>query len=181
MAKSHTQRKSITKEKAEQAAQAGVAVEVFTRYVKRWSKAEANKILSAEPVIIPAKWGLQVGKYAIKNLTETWHVYNNFNELVNAFTSKKSAVVYTILLQKGRYNQADNLYKQDTRLSKLAQDRTCYIHSRLQAVKRKDTFLIDVLDARITDNAIMLNSAKIDLEKTLNQAKYLKGIWEKPL
>jgi hypothetical protein len=39
-------------------------------------------------------------------------------------------------------------------------------------------FTVDVLDARITDNCILLDLAKIDLEKTLNQAKYLKGIWE---
>ena len=158
-----------------------VAIDLAAEYVRKWTKTETRKLIKSEPLLIPTKWGLQVGKYAIKSEDNLWRVYNDFNENHFSFSSKRSATVFCLLSQTGRYNQAQNLYNQDTKVSKLVQDKTNYSHSKNRALKRKDMFAVDVLTARLTDTDILLNLAKIDLEKTLNQAKYLKGIWEKPL
>jgi hypothetical protein len=175
MARSRTRKSRITNG---QVVEAIVAVEAATEYVKSWTKTEAKKLLKSDPIIITAKWGLQVGKYKIKFENLVWNVYNEFDEVDNSFTSKKSATVYSLLTHTGRHNQARNLWLQDMKLSKLEQDKINYTYNKTHAIKRKDMFTVDVITARLTDNAIMLENAKIDLEKTLNQAKYLKGIWE---
>jgi hypothetical protein len=175
MAKSPTRKSHITNG---QVVEAIVAVDLAAEYVKSWTKKETRKLIKSEPLLIPTKWGIQVGKYAVKSANYDWVVYNDFNELLDTFTCKKSAVLYSLLYQTGRLNQALGLRRQDATLSKLVQDKTHYSYSRQRAIKRKDMFSVDVYDARLTDNAILLETAKIDLEKTLNQAKYLKGIWE---
>jgi hypothetical protein len=175
MAKSRTRKNPITNG---QMVEAIVAVDVAAQYIKSWTRTETRKLIKSEPLIIPAKWGWQVGKYSVKHAIDTWQVFNDYDELVSTFTCKQSAVTYSLLVHTGRFKQAQNLLRNDTTLSKLTQDKIHYVYSRNRAIKRKDSFTIDVLDARILDTIILLDLAKIDLEKTLNQAKYLKGIWE---
>lgn len=175
MAKSRTRKNPITNG---QVVEAMVAVDLAAQYVKTWTKNETQKLIKSEPLIIPTKDGWQVGKHSIKQSAGVWQLFNDFAELMATFTCKQSAVTYSLLYQTGRLKQAQNLYRNDTTLSKLTQDKIYYVHNRNRAIKRDDMFTVDVLDARITDNSIMLDLAKIDLEKTLNQAKYLKGIWE---
>lgn len=175
MAKSRTRKNPITNG---QVVEAMVAVDLAAQYVKTWTKNETRKLIKSEPLIIPTKDGWQVGKHSVKQATAGWQLLNDFNETVDTFSCKQSAVTYSLLFQTGRLNQAQKLLRNDTKLSKLTQDKIYYVHHRNRAIKRDDMFTVDVLDARITDNCILLDLAKIDLEKTLNQAKYLKGIWE---
>jgi len=177
MAKSRTKRKStdITVSNIKAVAEAA------TTYVKQWTKQEAHRLAKQELVIIPANWGLQVGKYSVKNTVQGWRVENGSGDLINNFTSKRSAVAWCIVYQTNRHAISERLLKQDNRLSKLSQDHINYLHSKQQAHKKRDYFAVDVAEARLLESTVHLEAAKIDLEKTLNSAKYLKGIWEKPL
>jgi len=152
-----------------------------SKYVSSWTKTEAQKLIKSELVIIPAKWGYQVGKYSVKNQTNSWFVYNEWNELIKEFSSKKSAVYWCVLAHTGRLTTSQTLLVQDTRLSKYIQDQINYQHSKQKAVSNGDYFAVDVCNARLAMLQSKLEYAKNDLEKTLNSAKYLKGIWEKPL
>ena len=152
--------------------------ELAQQYVQHWTRTEAQKLVKHELLILPTKWGMQVGKHAVKNVGKTWHVYNPFDELIDAFTSKQSAVTYCILEQTNRINMAAELRSQDTKLSKLLQDQNNYATRRVKAVKAVDTVRTDIIDARLSETASLLELAKENLEKTLIKAKYLKGIWE---
>lgn len=173
--------KSYTKRKFAEVNQVKMVAEAASTYVRHWTQQEARKLLKQEILIIPASWGFQVGKYAVKTTQQGWRVEDPAGELINNFTSKRSAVSWCVLYQTNRFQISERLLTQDIRLSKLVQDQTNYTYNKQQARKKSDYFTVDVLAARLAETEGFLDLAKIDLEKTLNSAKYLKGIWEKPL
>ena len=152
--------------------------ELAHQYVQHWARTEAQKLVKDELVILPTKWGMQVGKYACKAKGSDWHVFNTFNELIDVFTCKQSAVTFCVLEHTSRFIMANELRRQDTRISKLLQDKAYYANRKIKAAKAKDGLTMDVLDARIAEADSLLNLAEQDLEETLKKAKYLKGIWE---
>ena len=157
------------------------AANLATHYIKHWTKNEAHRLAKQELAIIPAKWGFRVGKYFVKDTNQGWRVENPSNELINNFTSKRSAVAWCIMYQSDRFKISERLLAQDSKLSKLLQDQMNYSYSKQQAYKKRDYFTVDVIEARLAQTVQHLEYARNDLEKTLNSAKYLKGIWEKPL
>lgn len=177
MAKSPT-RKKASKQQVREVEELTVAA---TEYLRRWTKTEARKLANREIVILPASWGFQVGKYSVKEQGTNWQVFNSFGELNKTFTGKKSAVTWCILEQSNIFSISDRLLDEDLKLSKLLQDQINYSYSKQKAIKKQDMFAVDVFNARLAETAIKLDRAKQDLEKTLIRAKYLKGIWEKPL
>lgn len=148
------------------------------RYVQHWTRNEAQRMLQTTVCIIPARWGLQVGKFAVKQVNTMWHVHNYFDELVDAFTCKQSAVTFCILEQANKINLAQELRQRDMRISKLTRDQAAYQHRKSSALKTGDMFGVDLANARLNETVSLVEVAKKDLEKTLNKAKYLKGLWE---
>jgi hypothetical protein len=181
MAKSYIPNAKSKKKTSPSKSDVANIAELAHQYVQHWARTEAQKLVKDELLILPTKWGMQVGKYACKNKGTTWHVHDAFDQLVDVFSCKQSAVTYCILNYTKRFNMAWELQRQDTRISKLMQDKTYYAHRKIKAVKSKDELTMDILDARMSEVDSLLNLAEQDLEKTLNKAKYLKGIWEQPL
>ena len=179
MAKPHTKRKS---NKLNPSIREVVEVtEAASLFVGVWTKQETTRLLRSKPIIIPTSWGFRVGKFSVKQENHSWRVSNDWGEYINSFTSKKSAIYWCILQAAGRINQSQTLFEQDFRLGKYSQDQTNYAHRRQKAIANNDYFTVDVCDARLAKNESMLQDARDELEKTLVSAKYLKGIWEKPL
>lgn len=172
MAKSYTAKHNVKPANVEAVADAA------HRYVQNWTRAEAQRMIKTTVCIIPASWGLQVGKFAVKQINSMWHVHNYFDEFVDAFTCKQSAVTFCILEQANKINLAQELHHQDTRISKLTRDQAAYQHRKSTALKTGDMFGVDLANARLNETVSLLEVAKKDLEKTLNKAKYLKGLWE---
>lgn len=168
MVKSRTKRKSSDIDVKDIQTVANLA----TEYVRHWAKQEARQLVKNELVIIPASWGFQVGKYAVKEHFQTWEVRNTYNELVKRFTNKRSAITWCILEQSSLFKTSDRLLSQDAKLSKLIQDTANYNYTKQSAIKKRDLFMVDVLNARLAETAVLLESAKNELEKTLNSAKY---------
>jgi hypothetical protein len=168
MAKSRTKRKSSDINVKDVQTLANLASE----YVRHWTKEQARALAVQELVIIPASWGFQVGKYAVKQNNQVWDVRNSYHELVKNFTSKRSAITWCILEQSRLFKTSDRLLLQDAKLSKLIQDTANYNYTKQAAVKKRDLFMVDVLNARLAETAVLLESAKNELEKTLNSAKY---------
>lgn len=168
MAKSRTKRKSsdIDVKDVQDLA------ELASQYVRHWTKEQAQSIARHELVIIPAVWGYQVGKYSVRERNQLWDVKNTFGETIKFFTNKRSAITWCILEQSGLFKTSDRLLAQDTRLSKLMQDSANYNYTKQLAIKKRDLFTVDVLNARIAETSVLLESAKNELEKTLNSAKY---------
>lgn len=177
MAKSPTKRK-VTKNRIQEIVEAAEAASI---YVGLWTKKETDKISRSELVITPSKSGYHVGKYSVRNINQVWQVFDEWGSLVNPFSSKKSAVYWCVLAHTDRIKQSQTLMYQDVRLSKYTQDHANYQYRKARATIRKDYFTVDVCNARMAKNESLLEDARNDLEKTLNSAKYLKGIWEKSL
>ena len=151
------------------------------RYVQKWTRNEAQKLIKTTMCIIPTSWGLQVGKFAVKQNNSAWRVYNYFNELVEEFSCKQSAVTFCLLEQANKINLAQELQQRDTRISKLTRDQLAYQHRKTASIKSGDMFGVDLANARLNETVSLLEVAAKDLEKTLNKAKYLKSLWEPTL
>lgn len=159
------------------------AADLFSHYLKRWSKEQIQRLINANQLpLIPIKDGLQVGRHRVKSYNKEWRLYNSCADVVNSFTSKKSAVLYSLMHQSHRYKTADEILAKDQKLSKLETDFQHYEYSMRRAAARKDYTSIDVVASRYYDTKIVLDEARNDLEKTLRMNKYLK-VWEtgKPL
>lgn len=164
-----------------QVAQVETATELASELIKHWARDEANRILSAEPVIVQFKGGYKVGKFTVTNQSLAhWIVTDQFGDKKIDFAEKRAAVLYCILFQLNKYNQAQNLLAQDQTYAKLHNDFIYYEHCIRRAAKRKDMFTVDVTVARREDTKHKLEIAKNDLQKTLTRAKYIK-IWDNRL
>ena len=164
-----------------QVAQVETATELASELIKHWARDEANRILNIEPVIVPFKGGYKVGKFTVTSQSLAhWIVTDQFGDTKLEFAEKRAAVLYCILYQLNKYNQAQDLYKQDKTYAKLHTDFVYYEHCIRRAVKRKDMFTVDVIIARREDTKCKLEVAKNDLQKTLTRAKYIK-IWDNRL
>lgn len=177
MAKPRTKRK-LSKSDLQEVVQKTEAASLF---IGVWTKQETTRLLKSEPIIIPTSWGFRIGKFSVKQSKLYWVVTNDWGEHINSFTSKKSAVYWCILQSSGRLNQSQTLLEQDFRLGKYSQDQIIYLHHKQRAASKGDYFTVDVCNARLAANESLLGDAKEQLEKTLTSAKYLKGIWDKPL
>lgn len=177
MAKSRTKRKNnqVSQQQIEQVVNAAAS------YIQHWTQITARDLLKEEVLIIPTSWGFRVGRYSVRNHNFSWRVENSAGEHVNTFISKRSAVTWSVLHQTNRFKISERIWDQDRRLSKLTQDSVNYKYNQSKAIKRQDYVAFDVVSARLKETESLLEHAKIDLEKTLNSAKYIKGIWEKPL
>jgi hypothetical protein len=173
MAKSYTKRKTSPTVR-----DMAIVTDAASRYVHEWTRNETKSLLRTELLIIPADWGFQVGRYAVKSVDTAWDVYDAFNVQIGTFTNKRSAITWCLLYQTQKYKQSQRLLEQDSRLNKLTQDQTRYFYSKQRALSRKDMFAVDLYTARILKNMRPLEEARNDLEKTLNSAKYNKGIWD---
>lgn len=150
-------------------------------YILGWAKKESQRLQKHELIITETKSGYLIGKQTITQLGTQWKVTNPFNDVIGIFTSKRSAITWTLLYETNRVRLASTLVVQDSRVNKLQQDLLTYTVKRQRAVKARDYFKVDLLDARSANVRAELTHAQDDLQKTLNSAKYLKGIWEKPL
>lgn len=155
--------------------------EAASKYVVEWTTSEARRLLRQELVITETARGYQVGKFTVENSGVTWIVNDQWGALINYFSCKKSAIIWCLLSQTGKLTASQKLLKEDSLVNKLSQDITYYTFGKQRALKNGDYFKADLCDARLTSTALPLSRARDDLEKTLNSAKYLKGIWEKPL
>lgn len=185
MAKSHTS-KQANRSKVEHSTQLATletAADIVSQYVKKWTKDEIQRLIRANKLpLIPVGDGLQIGRHRIKPRNKRWDLCNDFFEVLETFTNKKSAVLYSIMHQTHRFKSADEILAKDKKLSKLETDFQHYDYSMRRAAIRKDYAHIDVIASRYYDTKIVLEEARNDLEKTLRMNKYLK-VWEtgKPL
>jgi hypothetical protein len=183
MAVSHTPRKSQNKKKKVSPQQIDKVADLVSGYVKIWAKSEANRLLNTEqvPLIIPTKTGYKVGRFNVElHPGPCWIVTDYHGEKPLHFAEKRAAVLYCIHYQLRKFKQAEDVLLQDRTFAKLHNDFICYVHSIKMAVKRGDMFAVDVAIARRDETKHKLEVARNDLQKTLNQAKYIK-IWDNQL
>lgn len=154
--------------------------DVAAQYVKEWASDRARTLLSRDssPLIIPTNNGFYVGRYLVITKKGIWIVYRNKVDFVDSFYHKKSAMAYAVCEHLGQYQKSREIANMDHAVSKLELDLRNYLHRRQKASKSQDITKILILEARITETKLLLDSRKNQLEKILNSAKYMK-IWDK--
>ena len=154
--------------------------DIAAQYVKEWASDRARTLLSQDssPLIIPTNNGFHVGRYLVITKKGTWAVYRNKVDFVDSFYYKKSALAYAVYEHLRQYHKSREIASMDHAVSKLELDLRNYLHRLQKASKSRDITKILILEARITETKLLLDSRKNQLEKTLNSAKYMK-IWDK--
>lgn len=174
MANSHTRKNkhSVTLDEVKKVTDAA------GKYVASWTVKEVNRLKNKTPIIVETAKGYLVGKYSVDLLGHSWEVKNSWGELQGLFTSKRSAVTWCLLQETGRINSGKRLLTEDRRVNKLSQEATYYAFRKQRAIKTGDYFKADLCESRLSNIRFDLDYAKNELQKTLELAKYLKGIWE---
>lgn len=178
-AKSHTRKKSkfyeklgFTQQQVNQAAQ------VTTQYLKAWTDRELRYLAINKnlPVCLPiGNHGFLIGRFKLEKIQDNcWRVLDVNNHIVNDFTSKISAASYAFAEHLNYLVLAKNLLKADVAVSKLEIDQHHYQHTIKASLKKQDYFRADLAKLRYLDCSIQLQTARIELQKTINTAKYLK-------
>lgn len=179
---SSTKRKSNKKSAQRELVQASNQV---VNYIQSWTQKQTKEIsvnTTQFPVCMPIgknRW--QVGKFTVERVSEfCWRVYNVTGDLVHEFTLKQAAVLYSALTHIKRTHTADQILSLDKILGQLEADAAIYNRMLRSAERKKDSDAIDLYNARYSKIQGRIDQARNDLQKSLNQAKYIK-IWDKPL
>ncbi len=178
-AKSHTRKKPKFYEKlgfTQQ--QVNHAAAVTTQFLKEWTDRELRYLALNKklPVCLPiGDHGFLIGKFRLEKIQDNcWRVKNNNDVAVSDFTSKISAVCYAFAEHLNHTTLARNLLKVDNLVSKLEMDQQYYQHTIRTNLKKQDYFRADLAKLRYLDCNFQLQTARRELEKTINTAKYLK-------
>lgn len=158
---------------------AETAADIISKYVKTWARKEVVQLIHSNrvPVLLPTRNGILVGKYLIVKLNGMWELRNDYNERLQVFYDKRSAVLYSIMYGRNWFKSASEILTKDNILGKLEVELTYYTASMKRAVSSKNYSKVDILASRYYDAVEAVKTAKNDLEKTLKLNKYLK-IWE---
>jgi hypothetical protein len=153
-------------------------VDLAITKVNHWAKQELNYIRYAldYPVVVPINdthW--VISNYHIKHIgTHRYKVTTDKKE-VHTFYSKKAAVFYIVLTKMHYYKTADGIIDKDRIVAKYYDELELY-GSKLVNSKKADNFKIQLWQTRYFEVKTQLAAAKIELEKRLNSAKYIK-VW----
>ena len=157
-------------------------VDVAFKRAETWLLDEFKHIRnnSEYQVIIPLpgnnSWA--VGRYQLDQLgNHMWHLHDG-DRIDYIFYNKKAAILYAILTQKHQYKNADTIVKLDQTVAK-QKDELVFFSNKISR-KNIDAFDLQLYETRYTDSKVKYSSAREELEKTLNHAKYNK-VWEQPL
>ena len=119
-----------------------------------------------------------VGRYQLDQLgNHMWRLHNG-DRIDDVFYNRKAAILYAILTQQHQYKSADTILKLDQTVSK-QKDELVFFSSKVLK-KTNSPFDLQLFDIRYADSKAKYTSAREELEKTLNHAKYIK-VWEQPL
>ena len=181
MAKSSTQKKSKNKKNIPTVQEIEQFVDQTVDYIKTWQSKELKPLLtkddSSVPICIPIKNGYVVGKHLIKKISENlWHLTKVNSETVYVFSSKSSAISYSLCEQRRRIKLAKEILEID---SKIVDCNEKLQHHRVRlasAVKKKDEWQRDFSSIMLATTEIELVEAKYRLQKSLNLTKYFK-LW----
>jgi hypothetical protein len=153
-------------------------VDLAIRKIDHWAIEQLNDIRyrSGFPVCLQisnAHW--IVGHYELKKVSE--HRFNLFmnGEQVHTFYSKQSAMFYAVFNSQGYYKTGDNILKNDAQVLKYSDDVDLF---KFKLYKRKlDSFKYDLYVNRLSEAENRLLSAREELTKTIQSAKYMK-VWD---
>lgn len=151
-------------------------VNMAVSMVGQWTRHELVKLLNQKksskenPIIIPiGKQGYIVGNYAIKKTHDCYAMMYRYSDKELEFNTLTNAVNYSICQHRRQNQIADQILNLDNQIGNLQNKEKLY---QYKVQHCKDIFKRDYFSNRLTQIRSNLATAKLRLEKTLNQAKY---------
>jgi len=181
MAKSSTRKKSKNKKDIPTVGDIEHAVDQTVDYIKKWQTKEILPLLTKSddsvPICIPIKNGYAVGKHTIKQISKNiWHLTKYLDGKVYVFSSKTSAISYSLCEQRKRLKLAKEILEFDSKIVDCHVKMDHYQHRLSSAVRKKDEWQRDFSSIMLSTIEIEMIEAKYRLQKTLNLTKYFK-LW----
>lgn len=185
MAKLPTRKKRKAKLDPETTVQLNTAIDHAVEYVKLWKRQELINIVTnppktnSLPVCIPIKKDTYViGNQGLTKSDNVWHLTEANTKKSHLFVHRSSAVVYAICTQIGKpklaqeiLNHNQDLIRLQTKLNEFK-----YLQDKARRRKDKDYWRLDYYNIMLESVEFDIVDAKIQLEKSLNLAKYFK-VW----
>lgn len=168
---------SSTKKESLDAEALNAAISITAKYLNQWTEHQVNSLSIKDkmPYIWPLdNLGYLIGHYRVLNNKGEWQVRNQHNVLIHTFTEKLSAVFYVLCELTKRYKLSENLLLADRTVGRLKNDIVHYENSVKRAKVNKDYVSVDIWAARLNDVLLQLQTANIELQKSLTRAKYIK-------
>ena len=144
-----------------------------------WAHQELTHLRNSAgfPICVPlSKTSWAVGKYTINQLaSHQWSVTQDA-KVIHIFYSKQAAVFYSVFNQCHKYKSADDLLESDRAVAKHNDEVEFYTARIAKQTKKTNEFTQQLRWIRYLDAKTKLKTAREELEKKLNYAKYNK-IW----
>ena len=181
MARSHTRKKLSNKPRPIiHSAVPRDVTKAAADHIAHWTHCELDKLqrIKSSPICIETKQGYKIGMYSLRVFrNKTCDVYDHTKEYIHTFENKVSAVLYTILTIKRRYNEAYEIIQLDTEINKNYTDVLFFRRSINRALQKRDFATVDVKVARLEVAENKLIIAREQVAKRHNHAKWHK-IWQ---
>lgn len=182
MAKQSTRKKSGKKFPPEQVDEIKQSIQRAVEYVDNWKRNQLINLALAPsknlPIFVPVrKDAYLIGHFGLKRDNGLWEVCNTYTDETKIFNYRTSAIVYSICSQTGRVKLAQEIAKHDDKILRCKERVELFRLRKESAKKRQDYWRFDYFYIMCNSAEFELEEAKIQLEKTLNLAKYFK-IWE---
>lgn len=147
--------------------------------VKRWTDTELRDISfkKGKPQVVAiSNTSFRVGKYTVRRLNDMeWEV--NTGDKLLGFTLKTSAIFYSLSIQLGKFELADSIQFNDSKLAERTMDFERYQKLIKLAQAQRDGWKSQLYFSRKKQAQSQYLIAKNQLHKTLRLAKYIK-IWD---
>lgn len=151
-------------------------------YFKNWTKSEIlsminRSVLKKSPIVIikVSDKGYIIGTHLINQQKNgSWKLLHYMGDYTHIFLSKFSAVLFSVMHQTGKINQALQLLSQDRNVSRLEIKSEQFYHRYQQYSKKKDPIKTEIFLTRYLEANYRLKESKNLLEKSLKSAKYIK-------
>lgn len=159
------------------------AVDCAVKYLKSWTRTELLNLVQQNinnnqtPLIIKmGSRGYLIGYYFLEPIEKRWWRLSCSisGDQKHIFSSKIAAVCYAMCSQRGYFNKADRILKDDDAVGRLTMKTEHFYRRYRQAIKKKNSQKTDLFLVRYQESSLRLADSRNLLEKTLTSAKYIK-------
>ena len=137
--------------------------------VERWAEKEIRRNLD-HLIIDNGDQLIAFGLYHLEYKNQGWAV-NDHDRFIHQFQNKKTAISWCVADKYKRYQLANNILNLDRKKQTLAAD----IHCRMTLGERSECeSFYETVTAKIQPKIMQYNGITSELEKCINQTKYLQ-------
>lgn len=137
--------------------------------VERWAEKEIRRNLD-HLIIDQGQQLIAFGLYHLESVNQGW-VVSDHDKIIHQFHNKKTAISWCVADKYKKFQLANNILSLDRKKQTLSAD----IHCRRALGERScNESFYETVNAKIQPKIMQYNSVTNELEKCINQTKYLQ-------